>query len=151
MTAADRTVVAAIVFMYVAIPLYGTFEVLDPARPPIPQLVSLPGAVAIALAMLTAAAICTWGAFRRPPPRRIALAQLLPGAAIVPAALFGFDPPTGFDPWMALGEIGYPLDDRAAAVRAFHNHFRGIDSDTLDAQDLPILYALTRRIERVDP
>jgi len=97
MTAADRTVVAAIVFMYVAIPLYGTFEVLDPARPPIPQLVSLPGAVAIALAMLTAAAICTWGAFRRPPPRRIALAQLLPGAAIVPAALFGFDPPTGFE------------------------------------------------------
>ena len=61
------------------------------------------------------------------------------------------DPPTGFDPWMALGEIGYPLDDRAAAARAFHHHYRGIDSDTLDAQDLPILYALTRRIERVDP
>jgi N-acetylmuramoyl-L-alanine amidase len=61
------------------------------------------------------------------------------------------EPPAGFDPWMALGEIGYPLDDRAAAVHAFHHHYRGIDSDTLDAQDLPILYALTRRIERVDP
>jgi N-acetylmuramoyl-L-alanine amidase len=61
------------------------------------------------------------------------------------------DPPAGFDPWMALGEIGYPLDDRAAALRAFHHHYRGIDSDTLDAQDLPILYALTRRIERVGP
>jgi N-acetyl-anhydromuramyl-L-alanine amidase AmpD len=61
------------------------------------------------------------------------------------------DPPIGFDPWMALGEIGYPLDDRAAAVRAFHNHYRGIDSDSLDAQDLPILYALTRQIEHLDP
>jgi N-acetylmuramoyl-L-alanine amidase len=61
------------------------------------------------------------------------------------------DPPTGFDPWMALGELGYPLDDRAAAVRAFHHHYRGIDSDTLDAQDLPILYALIRRIEPVEP
>jgi O-antigen ligase len=95
--AADRIVVAAIVFMYVAIPLYGTFEVLDPARPPIPALVGARGAIAIALAMLAAAAICTWGAFRRPAPRRIVLAQLLAGAAIVPAALFGFDPQTGLE------------------------------------------------------
>jgi O-antigen ligase len=97
MTAADRTVVAAIVFMYVAIPLYGTFEVLDPSRPPIPALVGAPGAIAIALAMLCAAAICTWGAFRRRAPRRIVLAQLLAGAAIVPAALLGFDPQTGLE------------------------------------------------------
>jgi O-antigen ligase len=97
MTAADRTVVTAIVFMYVAIPLYGTFEVLDPLRPPIPALVGAPGAIAIALAMLAAAAICTWGAFRRPAPRRIVLAQLLAGAAIVPAALLGFDPQTGLE------------------------------------------------------
>ena len=97
MTAADRTVVAAIVFMYVAIPLYGTFEILDPVRLPIPALVSAPGAVAIALAMLAAAAICTWGAFRRPAPLRIVLAQLLAGAAIVPAALLGFDPQTGLE------------------------------------------------------
>ena len=97
MTAADRTVVAAIVFMYVAIPLYGTFEILDPVRLPIPALVSAPGAVAIALAMLAAAAICTWGAFRRPAPLRIVLAQLLAGPAIVPAALLGFDPQTGLE------------------------------------------------------
>ena len=94
MTAADRTVVTAIVFMYVAIPLYGTFEVLDPLRLPIPALVGAPGAIAIALAMLMAAAICTWGAFRRPAPRRIVLAQLLAGAAIIPAAVLGFDPAT---------------------------------------------------------
>lgn len=97
MKAADRVVVAAIVFMYVAIPLYGTFEVLDPARPPIPALVGAPGAIAIAIAMLAAAAICTWGAFRRRAPRRIVLAQLLAGAAIVPAALLGFDPQTGLE------------------------------------------------------
>jgi N-acetylmuramoyl-L-alanine amidase len=52
------------------------------------------------------------------------------------------DPPPGFDPWMALAAIGYPLDDRAAAVRAFHNHFRGAGGDELDPQDSRILYAL---------
>jgi N-acetylmuramoyl-L-alanine amidase len=57
------------------------------------------------------------------------------------------DPPTGFDPWMALALIGYPLDDRAAAVRSFHNHFRGTGDDALDAQDLRILYNLAQQIE----
>jgi O-antigen ligase len=71
--------------------------VLDPVRLPIPALVDAPGAIAIALAMLIAAAICTWGAFRRPAPRRIVLAQLLAGAAIIPAALLGFDPQTGLE------------------------------------------------------
>jgi len=60
------------------------------------------------------------------------------------------DPPAGFDPWMALGEVGYPLNDRSAAVHAFHHHYRGMEGDTLDAQDLRILYALTRQSERVD-
>jgi len=54
------------------------------------------------------------------------------------------DPPAGFDPWLALSAVGYALDDRAATVRAFHHHFRGSEGDTLDAQDLRILYALTR-------
>lgn len=53
------------------------------------------------------------------------------------------DPPAGFDPWLALRVIGYPLDDRAATVRAFHRHFRSSESDALDAMDLRILYALT--------
>lgn len=56
------------------------------------------------------------------------------------------DPPPGFDPWMALGLVGYPLDNRSAAVRAFHHHFRGMDTDTLDAEDLRVLYALTRSL-----
>jgi N-acetylmuramoyl-L-alanine amidase len=53
-------------------------------------------------------------------------------------------PPLGFDPWLALRLVGYPINDRAAAVRAFHLRFRGIDSDTLDDEDLRILHALTR-------
>lgn len=56
------------------------------------------------------------------------------------------DPPPGFDPWMALGLIGYSLDDRNATVRSFHHHFRGMDGDTLDAQDLRVLYALARQL-----
>lgn len=58
------------------------------------------------------------------------------------------DPPADFDPWMALAVVGYPLDDRAATVRAFHHHFRGIEGDALDAQDLRILYNLSRQIVR---
>ncbi|HTM29549.1 MAG TPA: N-acetylmuramoyl-L-alanine amidase, partial [Rhodanobacter sp.] len=58
------------------------------------------------------------------------------------------DPPADFDPWMALAVVGYPLDDRAATVRSFHHHFRGIESDALDAQDLRILYNLSRQIVR---
>ena len=50
--------------------------------------------------------------------------------------------PAGFDPWLALRLVGYPLDDRAATVRAFRNHFRGQDGNELDAEDLRILHAL---------
>jgi N-acetylmuramoyl-L-alanine amidase len=57
------------------------------------------------------------------------------------------DPPAGFDPWMALAVVGYPLDDRPAAVKAFHNHFRGIGGDALDAQDSRILWNLVQQIE----
>lgn len=64
------------------------------------------------------------------------------------------DPPPGFDPWLALARIGYPLgethEERTAALRAFHRRFRGQnDSDnpnaSFDAQDLRILYALTTK------
>ncbi|MDO1528488.1 N-acetylmuramoyl-L-alanine amidase [Fulvimonas sp. R45] len=57
------------------------------------------------------------------------------------------DPPPGFDPWMAMAVVGYALDDRAAVVRSFHHHFRGMQGDTLDAQDLRILYNLVQQIE----
>ena len=58
------------------------------------------------------------------------------------------DPPFGFDPWMALTAIGYSLDDPPAAVRAFHDHFRGMGGDTLDTEDLRILGNLAAKIER---
>ena len=58
------------------------------------------------------------------------------------------DPPAGFDPWMALTAIGYSLDDPPAAVRAFHDHFRGMGGSTLDAEDLRILSNLVGKIER---
>ena len=61
------------------------------------------------------------------------------------------DPPAGFDPWMALGLVGYPLEDRPAAVRAFHHHYRGIGGDALDAQDLRILYNLAQIVVRGTP
>ena len=112
MSFADRTVVAAIAFMYVAIPLYGTFEVLDPVRLPIPGLISATGAIGIALAMFLAAAICVWGAFRRPAPRRIVLAQSIAGLAIIPAALLGFDPQTGLELALlvlAMGSVGIAM------------------------------------------
>ncbi|WP_049623022.1 N-acetylmuramoyl-L-alanine amidase [Frateuria defendens] len=56
------------------------------------------------------------------------------------------DPPAGFDPWQALALVGYPLEDRAATVRSFHHHFRGTEGDALDADDLRMLYALTRQL-----
>ena len=58
------------------------------------------------------------------------------------------DPPAGFDPWLAMAAVGYPLKDRAAAVRAFHRHYRGRDDGedpnaAFDAEDLRILHALS--------
>jgi N-acetylmuramoyl-L-alanine amidase len=49
---------------------------------------------------------------------------------------------------MALTAIGYSLDDPRATVRAFHDHFRSMRSDTLDAEDLRILVNLVGKIER---
>jgi O-antigen ligase len=98
--------------MYVVIPLYGTFAVLDPLRAPFPPLVGPSGALALAGALLLAAAICTWGAVRRPAPPRILVAQLGAGAAIVPAALLGFDPRTGLAlalAVLAMGVVGVTL------------------------------------------
>lgn len=60
-----------------------------------------------------------------------------------PAADAG-EPPTGFDGWVALELLGYPMREPVAALRAFRLHFRGIDDATtpMDADDRRILYGL---------
>jgi N-acetylmuramoyl-L-alanine amidase len=57
------------------------------------------------------------------------------------------DPPAGFDPAVALRLLGYSSDDHAAVIRAFHLHYRGIDSQAavLDDEDARILHALLAR------
>lgn len=123
MSAADRIVLGALAFMFAAIPLQGTFGILDPLRPPIPPLVNLAGAATIGVAMLVAAAVCAWGAVRRPPPRAMVVAQLAPGIAIAIAAILGFDPATGFllaAIVLAFGCVGIAVDryaDTPAAAR----------------------------------
>ena len=63
-----------------------------------------------------------------------------------PAAL-AVAPPPGFDPWLALRALGYRLDDRQAALRAFRLHFRGIDDmDTpMAPEDERLLNALLQQ------
>ncbi|PJK07471.1 N-acetylmuramoyl-L-alanine amidase [Lysobacteraceae bacterium NML120232] len=61
------------------------------------------------------------------------------------------DAPAGFDPWLAMAALGYPLADRPAALRAFRMRFRAIPATQTqpaepDAEDLRILYALSRNL-----
>ena len=87
------------------------------------------------------------------PDRKVDPSRWFPWAQLA-AAGFGAWPaagdgpaPDGFDPWLGLQALGYPLQDRAAAARAFHRHYRGRDDlgDGLDAEDARILHSLLRQ------
>jgi len=54
--------------------------------------------------------------------------------------------PPGFDPWAALRLIGYDLRDPAAAVRAFHRHFRAHEGADWAPGDADILFDLQRQL-----
>ena len=56
------------------------------------------------------------------------------------------EPPAGFDPWLALGRIGYPLKDPTATLRAFHIHYRATDAGELDDVDRKLLFNLEQQI-----
>ena len=84
-------------------------------------------------------------------------ADLARADAALVAAAGGMDTPAdgapllpGFDPWLALAAIGYPLEDRIAALQAFRRHFRGLDPDPsandISREDLRILHALAAQL-----
>lgn len=55
------------------------------------------------------------------------------------------EPPESFDAVLGLRALGYDTRDLPAAVRAFHRHFRGMESDVLDEVDRMILFDLLKQ------
>ncbi|HEY0504897.1 MAG TPA: N-acetylmuramoyl-L-alanine amidase [Lysobacter sp.] len=54
--------------------------------------------------------------------------------------------PEGFDTWAALRLVGYDLRDPAAALRAFHRHYRGNEDEQWLPGDAEILHDLQRQL-----
>jgi N-acetylmuramoyl-L-alanine amidase len=54
--------------------------------------------------------------------------------------------PEGFDGWLGLQLLGYPMRDPQAALRAFRLHYRGVDdaNSPIGDADLRVLHALLK-------
>jgi N-acetylmuramoyl-L-alanine amidase len=65
------------------------------------------------------------------------------GFGVWPSANIGLPPP-GFDGWVALQLLGYPMREPLASLRAFRMRFRGIDDAVtpMDDRDRRILFGL---------
>ncbi|MEX1829608.1 N-acetylmuramoyl-L-alanine amidase [Luteibacter sp. CQ10] len=64
---------------------------------------------------------------------------LWPDQPLIPA-------PPGFDSLAAIRMVGYDVSNPRTAIVAFHRHYRGMESETLDATDASILYSLQRKL-----
>lgn len=53
--------------------------------------------------------------------------------------------PPNFDAILALKALGYETGNLPAAVRAFHRHYRGIETESLDSEDNKILFNLQKK------
>jgi N-acetylmuramoyl-L-alanine amidase len=54
--------------------------------------------------------------------------------------------PEHFDAWTALALIGYDMNDKSAALVAFHRHYFGLETAELRPEDLPVLVDLQQQI-----
>lgn len=59
--------------------------------------------------------------------------------------------PAGFDPWTAMRLIGYEVSDPAAALRAFHRHYRGNEDEQWLPGDAEILHDLQQQLMEMPP
>ncbi|UPG85453.1 N-acetylmuramoyl-L-alanine amidase [Luteibacter aegosomatis] len=64
---------------------------------------------------------------------------LWPDQPLIPA-------PPGFDSLAAIRMVGYDVSNPRTAIVAFHRHYRGMESETLDGTDASILYSLQRKL-----
>ena len=59
------------------------------------------------------------------------------------------DAPENFDAVLALRALGYDTGNLPASVKAFHRHYRGIETEVLDSEDSRILFNILEQRQRI--